>query len=67
MGALVSLQTRAPEWALARLNRVTGLTFSRMPVSLLSSQPEMAAHTDLSNAIDAHAKARLTEARFKSA
>lgn len=35
MNRVIDLQQRAPEWALARLNRVTGLTFSRLPVSLL--------------------------------
>jgi hypothetical protein len=62
MGTLVSLQQRAPEWALARLNRVTGLTFSRLPVSLLALQEPTTA------ADDSHEKElRLVEAQPKFA
>lgn len=62
MGTLVSLQQRAPEWALTRLNRVTGLTFSRLPVSLLALQEPTTATTD------AHEQGpRLVEAQPKFA
>lgn len=38
MGKVVSLRTRAPGAALEHLNRLTGLTFDRLPESLVSRQ-----------------------------
>ena len=38
MGTVVKLRECAPEWELARLKRETGLTFARLPVSLLSRE-----------------------------
>lgn len=35
MNNVVKLREREPEWALETLNRETGLSFSRLPVSLL--------------------------------
>jgi hypothetical protein len=40
MGSVINLQQKAPGWALERLNRVTGLSFSRLPQSLLNFQQE---------------------------
>lgn len=37
MGKVIDLQKTQPDWALERLNRMTGLTFSSVPKSLVNS------------------------------
>lgn len=38
MGRVIDLAEQQPDWALQRLNRVTGLNFSRLPQSLLTAE-----------------------------
>jgi len=40
VGNVIELQRRHPDWALDRLNRITGLDFARMPVSLLQNKAD---------------------------
>ncbi len=40
MGQLLELEKWSPDWAVARLNRETGLAFSTMPTSLLTPRAD---------------------------